>query len=820
MSQSKTYYFDSNATTSVAPEVLQAMLPYLTENWGNPSSPYRLGKKLVEPIERARESVAALIGADPTEIVFTSCGTESNNTAITSCLYTQPTKRHIVTTAVEHSATKNSCAALEKRGYAVTYLPVDRDGALDLATFEKALRPDTAVVSIMMANNETGVVFPIAELAAICRARGIPFHTDAVQVPGKLKLDVNALGVDLLSLSAHKLHGPKGVGLLYVRKGTPFQPLIVGGHQESSNRGGTENVPYMVGFGRAAELARAVTPDAQRKLASLRDRLEDEILAKIPHTTRNGAKEPRLPNTTSIVFAGVEAEGLLMRLDQLDVCASSGSACTTGSVAPSHVLTAMGLGPTEARSTIRFSLDYDTTEADVAYLLGHLPRVVEELRAAASPRLGVRAVHRQLPPMRDDARSEIVASGTNASPADSASRAAKLREYVREVPLYQVAAKTGDQATLPELVAAIPFTTKQDIKTNFPHNFLRAGQSLDALVDQKLIEIEHTAGTTDNRADLLLPHGWWARQELWALSLNTHVAQVLAENPHAHRVTISSPACNGDITYNNGTPSAQRRTLGNTRVLSLSRLPFLLSIGDLDQMVAEALEWDPVFLDTDPVYAAVFALHCERRQVKFPKLKFILTSYEYTSVLHKRILERVFGVPVYNLYGSTETGHLIMERAEGGMVASPQIAHLEVINTDARGIGELVVSTLTNDYMPLLNYRIGDLVERRNGTYLLHGRAPDTLKTPDGRRITTRDVDQCFVGAEGLLHYRLHETSPGHFQLAYISEDGSDAKPAVAAAVQKLEQLIQPAGKIEPQQVTFLLPEGSGKFVFNYPFVA
>src|SRR6478736_4765357 len=409
MSEPKTYYFDSNATTSVAPEVLEAMLPYLTENWGNPSSPYRFGKKLVEPIERAREAVAALIGADPTEIVFTSCGTESNNAAITSCLYTQPAKRHIVTTAVEHSATKNCCAALAERGYEVTYLPVNRDGALDLATFERALRPDTAVVSIMWANNETGVLFPIPELAAICRARGILFHTDAVQVPGKLPIDVNALGVDLLSLSAHKLHGPKGVGLLYVRKGTPFQPLIVGGHQESGNRGGTENVPYMAGFGRAAELARAVTPDAQRKLAALRDKLEGEILAKIPHTARNGAKEPRLPNTSSIAFAGVEAEALLMRLDQLDICASSGSACTTGSVAPSHVLTALGLGPVEARSTIRFSLDYDTSQADVAYLLGHLPGVVAELRAAASPRAGARPVHRQLPPMRDNSPAGITA---------------------------------------------------------------------------------------------------------------------------------------------------------------------------------------------------------------------------------------------------------------------------------------------------------------------------------------------------------------------------------------------------------------------------
>ena len=396
MTASKTYYFDSNATTSVAPEVLQAMLPYLTEKWGNPSSPYRLGKKLVGPIEAARESVAALIGADSAEIIFTSCGTESINTAITSCLYTQPTKRHIVTTAVEHSATKNCCAALEERGYEVTYLPVNHDGSLDLKVFEESLRPETAVVSIMWANNETGVLFPISKIAAICRQRGILIHTDAVQTPGKLKIDVNELGVDLLSLSAHKLHGPKGVGLLYVRKGTPFQGLIIGGHQEEGNRGGTENVPYMVAFGRAAELARSATAQSQQKLAALRDTLEGEIFTKIPHTVRNGAKEPRLPNTTSIAFSGVEAEALLMMLDQLNICASSGSACTTGSVAPSHVLTAMGQSPLEARSTIRFSLDYETSEEDVAYLMSHLPRIVAELRAATSPRVTARSLNPKL----------------------------------------------------------------------------------------------------------------------------------------------------------------------------------------------------------------------------------------------------------------------------------------------------------------------------------------------------------------------------------------------------------------------------------------
>lgn len=402
----------------------------------------------------------------------------------------------------------------------------------------------------------------------------------------------------------------------------------------------------------------------------------------------------------------------------------------------------------------------------------------------------------------------------------------KLRAYVREIPLYHSAAKLGDTANGAELLRALPYIDKQDIKKDFPNNFLRAGQSLDELVAQNLVEIEHTAGTTDNRADLLLGNGWWSRQEAWALSLNPEIANVLAENPGARRVTISSPACNGDISFNNGTPSAKRRTLGTTRVLSLSRFPLLLGTADLDQMLEEALDWDPVFLDTDPVYAAVFALHCEKRKVKFPKLTFILTSYEYTSVLHKRILERAFAVPVYNLYGSTETGHLMMERRPGEMVPSPKIAHLDVINEDDRGIGELVVSTLTNDYMPLLKYRIGDLVERRlpasgaDGTvsYSLHGRAPDTLKTPDGRRITTRDVDQCFVGAEGLLHYRLHETSPGSFQLSYVTEGKEAPKTAVKAVVEKLEQLILPSTPIDTKLVKFLLPEGSGKFVLNYPF--
>lgn len=401
---------------------------------------------------------------------------------------------------------------------------------------------------------------------------------------------------------------------------------------------------------------------------------------------------------------------------------------------------------------------------------------------------------------------------------------AKVREYIAEVPLYQAAkASLRGHPTGAELLSTLPLITKQDIKRDFPRNFLRAGQSLDKLTAQGLVEIEHTAGTTDNRADLLLGSGWWMRQEAWALGLNAHVGRILHENPQAHRITISSPACNGEITYN-GTPSAKRRSLGNTRFLSLSRFPFLLGEADLDQMIEEARAWDPVFLDADPVYAAVFALHCERRNVKFPSLRFIFTSYEFASVLHRRVLERVFGVPVYNLYGSTETGHLLMENEAGRMVPSEQIAHLDVINEDERGVGELVVSTLTNDYMPLLNYRIGDLVERQSGadgdSFVLHGRAVDSLGGPNGRRITARDVDQCFAGTEGILHYRLQESTPGSFLLSYIPERSGPAPGALGSAVRKLEQLIKPGAGIRATPTRFLLPEGSGKFVLSYPFVA
>ena len=380
MSHRKIYYFDNNATTRVAPEVTDAMIPMLRDFWGNPSSAYAFGSQVHGHVEKARERVAALINCDPKEVVFTSCGTESNNTAIHSALASSPGKRHVLTTAVEHSANIKYGEFLQRRGYEVTYLPVESDGSLDIHVLDQSIRPDTAIVSIMWANNETGAVFPIEEIAAICRSKNVLFHTDAVQTPGKLALDVKSTGVDFLSLSAHKLHAPKGIGMLYVKRKTRFQPYIIGGHQERGRRGGTENVPYIIGFGRAAELAMATLQEENTRVRGLRDRLETAILKTIPNTVRNGSKEPRLPNTSNLAFDYVEAEAVLMMLDQLGICASSGSACTTGAVDPSHVLTAMNVTPMRARGSLRFSLGLYNTDEDVDYLLQHLHGIINKLR--------------------------------------------------------------------------------------------------------------------------------------------------------------------------------------------------------------------------------------------------------------------------------------------------------------------------------------------------------------------------------------------------------------------------------------------------------
>jgi cysteine desulfurase len=376
-------YFDHNATTRVAPEVVAAMLPFLTENWGNPSSAYTFGHQVAAHVEEARAKIAALINADPREIVFTSCGTESSNSAVHSALVAQPKRRHVLTTAVEHSANIKFGAFLQQQGYDVTFLPVEPDGSLDLHLLEQSIRPDTAIVSVMWANNETGVLFPIEEIAAICRSKGVLFHTDAVQLAGKMKLDVKESGVDFASLSGHKLNAPKGIGVLYVKRRTKYHPYIIGGGQELGRRGGTENVPYIVAFGRAAELASARLDNETTYVRALRNKLENCILNGIEGTSPNGAKEPRLPNTTNIAFESVEAEGILLLLDQAGICVSSGSACTSGSLDPSHVLIAMGCSAARARGSIRFSLGPDNTEAEVDYVLQKLPPIISKLRANA-----------------------------------------------------------------------------------------------------------------------------------------------------------------------------------------------------------------------------------------------------------------------------------------------------------------------------------------------------------------------------------------------------------------------------------------------------
>lgn len=373
-------YLDHNATTPVAPEVLEALLPYLTTEWGNPSGTYQFGSRLKTVIETAREQVAELLGASPREILFTSGGTEANNTALHAAVRAHPTRRHIVTSAVEHSSVLEPCRALEQDGYRVTRLPVDREGLLSQTDLENALTEDTAVVSLMWANNETGVLFPVQEIAELCRARGVLFHCDAVQAVGKEDVDVRRVPVDYLTLSGHKIHAPKGVGALYVRRGAPFTPLIRGGHQEEERRGGTESVPLIVGLGRAAELARQRLPDYAAKVRPLREALETGLLGSIPDTELNGHPTLRLPNTTNLTFRGVEAEALLILLDLEGICASAGSACLAGSAEPSHVIRAMKPDTANARQMLRFSLGPENTPQDIETTLDVVRRAVSSLR--------------------------------------------------------------------------------------------------------------------------------------------------------------------------------------------------------------------------------------------------------------------------------------------------------------------------------------------------------------------------------------------------------------------------------------------------------
>ena len=374
-------YLDNNATTKVDPQVMEAMLPYFSEYYGNPSSMHSFGGGVAAKIQQARENVARLIGASPDEIVFTSCGTESDGTAIRAAIESYPAKRHIVTSRVEHPAIKNLFETLSKKGYRATFVPVDREGRLDLDYFYDSLTDDTAIVSFMWANNETGVIFPIEEISRKVKERGIVFHTDAVQTAGKIPIDLGNSGVDMLSLSGHKIHAPKGIGVLYIRKGTKFSPFMIGGHQEKGRRGGTENTAAIIGMGKAAELAKQhLDSGAYRCVAELRDRLESGILARVPHTLVNGDRIHRLPNTTSVAFEYVEGEAILLMLNEHGICASSGSACTSGSLEPSHVLRAMGVPFTAAHGSIRFSLSRYTIGPEIDLVLEKLPPIIARLR--------------------------------------------------------------------------------------------------------------------------------------------------------------------------------------------------------------------------------------------------------------------------------------------------------------------------------------------------------------------------------------------------------------------------------------------------------
>lgn len=374
-------YFDYNATTPVLLEVFEAMRPFFCEEWGNPSSAYRFGSKHKQTIQTARENVAALIGSLPDEILFTSCATESNNSAIHAALKANPEKRHILTSAVEHSSVLNLCKALEKDGYRVTYLPVDRCGLLNVADFKNALTDQTAVVSLIWANNETGVLFPIQEIGEFCQERGVLLHCDAVQAVGKLPINMRQTPVDFLSISGHKFFAPKGVGALYIRRRTPFVPFLFGGHQENGRRGGTENLPLIVGIGKAAELALKHLPEFKTKTLPLRERLETEILTRITNTELNGHSSLRLSNTTNIAFRGVESDALLVMLDQAGFCASKGSACLGDSGGPSHVINAMKPDGLTARQSLRFSLGLDSSPSEVDDCLKLLVKSVALLRA-------------------------------------------------------------------------------------------------------------------------------------------------------------------------------------------------------------------------------------------------------------------------------------------------------------------------------------------------------------------------------------------------------------------------------------------------------
>lgn len=379
-------YFDHNSTTPLAPEVFEAMKPYLGEDYGNASSVHWYGQRARDAVEAARERVARLLNARPAEIVFSSGGTEADNTALFGAVEAARPRsaagaKHVVTTAIEHHAVLNAAQALERRGVSVTYVPVGAGGVLDPCDVEHAIRPETVLVSVMQANNELGTIQPIEEIGQMTRELGVLFHTDAVQSAGKIAVDAERLGVDLLSLSAHKLYGPKGVGALYVRKGTPLAPLLYGGHHERDRRPGTENVPGIVGLGKAAEIAAGCLAEESVAVAGLRDGLEAGIIERVPRSRVNGDPSRRQPNTANLSFAHIDGEAFVIALDLRGVACSTGAACSSGSIEPSHVLAAIGLSKAQARSSIRFSLGRFTNQEDVAYALEIIPEVVKRLRS-------------------------------------------------------------------------------------------------------------------------------------------------------------------------------------------------------------------------------------------------------------------------------------------------------------------------------------------------------------------------------------------------------------------------------------------------------
>lgn len=376
----KEIYLDNNATTKVDEAVFEEMRPYFCELYGNPSSMHFFGGQVQTKVDEARKRVASLLGASPDEIIFTACGTESDNAAIRSALEIFPEKRHVITSRVEHPAVLTQCRNLTQKGYRVTEIGVDGAGNLDMDEYRNAVDTDTAIVSLMWANNETGVIFPVEEAAAIAKAKGALFHTDAVQAVGKIPIDMSSSQIDMLSVSGHKLHAPKGIGVLFLRRGSPFRPFLVGGHQERSRRAGTENAAAIIALGKACELAGQHMITENTVVKAQRDRLQDALMATIPHARINGGGAERLPNTTSIAFEFVEGEAILMLLSELGICASSGSACTSGSLEPSHVLRAMGVPFTCAHGSIRFSLSRYTTDAEVDTVIQKMPPIIDRLR--------------------------------------------------------------------------------------------------------------------------------------------------------------------------------------------------------------------------------------------------------------------------------------------------------------------------------------------------------------------------------------------------------------------------------------------------------